>query len=275
MSGRPNGTECWLCGSTDANVVAEVRCRPEGEPDFGIDPAAYRRRILQCRRCSVYYSAHNLFADDVYGGTYNQSIYRHRLAEKYDRIMGLPADRSDNRQRVGRVADFVAGLGWVPEETRVLDVGTGLCVFLGGVKPLGFRCFAIDPDPIAARHALGHVGVDGAHAGTLADFAGDETFHLVTFNKVLEHVKDPVDQLRRAVERLADDGVVYLELPDAVGAQAHGTVFEREEFFIDHYTMHTPDSLTYLVTSAGLRLSQWECIHEPSDKYTLYAFCRR
>ncbi|MBN1343213.1 MAG: class I SAM-dependent methyltransferase [Phycisphaerae bacterium] len=266
---------CWLCGAADGRLVVEVRARPEREIDFGIEPDRYYRAIYRCGRCAVFYSAHDLLDDDVYTGRYNESIYEHQLAERYDRIMSLPHDRSDNRQRVVRVTSFVGALGWTPKRTRVLDVGTGLCVFLGGMKEQGFRCYCIDPDPIATRHALEHVGVDGAYTGTLDGFKTAEPFEVISFNKVLEHVKDPADQLRRAVELLADNGVIYIELPDGQTALEHGTPTEREEFFIDHYTVYCPASLSHLVEAAGLTIAEARAIHEPSDKYTLYAFCHR
>lgn len=278
MSGRPGEPvvpSCWLCGSTGGERVADIRERPEREIDFGIEPERYRRAIYRCDRCRVFYSAHGLLGDDVYAGTYNASIYQHQLAERYDRIMALPADQSDNRRRIARVAAFVAKHVGPADQTRVLDVGSGLCVFLGGLKEHGYHCTCVDPDPIAARHALEHVGVDAAHAGTLEDVDAGERFHVITFNKVLEHVKDPVRQLRLAEALLADDGVIYVELPDGEAALRAGTIAEREEFFIDHVTIHCAESLTYLAGAAGLNVAEMHAIHEPSDKWTLYAFCRR
>ncbi len=266
---------CWLCGSTGGELVAEIRQRPEREPDFGIDPSRYRRAIHRCDRCGVFYSAHELLGDDVYAGTYNASIYEHQLAERYDRVMALPSDQSDNRQRVARVAGFVADHVGPADRIRVLDVGSGLCVFLGGMKEHGFHCTCVDPDPIAARHALEHVGIDAAHAGTLADLRDGERFDVIAFNKVLEHVKDPVRQLRLAASLLAEGGVIYVELPDGEAALRAGTIAEREEFFIDHATIHCADSLTYLAGAADLHIVEMQAIHEPSDKWTLYAFLRR
>ena len=72
-----------------------------------------------------------------------------------------------------------------------------------------------------------------------------------------------------------DEGAIYIELPDGQAALEQGTAADREEFFIDHYAVYCPASLSHLVEAAGLTIAEARAIHEPSDKYTLYAFCRR
>lgn len=278
MSDRTTGdleVQCRLCGTAGGSVVADVRQRPACENDFGINPQRYRRHIYQCGLCEVYFNVHDLLDEALYTGNYNQSVYQRDLATKYEQIMNLPREASDNKQRVQRIAQLLEPAGRPFEETRVLDVGSGLCVFLAQMKTLGFRGFCIDPDPIAVRHAREVAGVEGAHAGTLIDYPPDHPFDLITFNKVLEHVKDPIVQLARAAELLAADGCIYVELPDGDGALENGNAIDREEFFIEHHTVFNLPSVRYLVEAAGLSCPVLEAIHEPSDKYTIYALCRR
>jgi 2-polyprenyl-3-methyl-5-hydroxy-6-metoxy-1,4-benzoquinol methylase len=176
--------------------------------------------------------------------------------------MGLPAERSDNVARVRRVcARLVPG--------SVLDVGSGLGVFPARMKEAGWRAMALDPDARAVAHAREHIGV----AAVQADFmtADDLGRHeLVTFNKVLEHVSDPVAMLQRAHGALEEGGTVYVELPDGECAAQDGP--GREEFFIEHVHVFSLASLCLLAMRAGFVVRSAERLREPSDKYTLYGF---
>lgn len=270
------GPACRLCGSRGSELLETVRSRPRGEVDYGIPAARYRREIRRCRTCDVYFSSHDLLGESFYQGAHNQATYGPRFLERFRRVQALPFEASDNKQRVARVADFLAGScpGRPPGSIRVLDIGTGLCVFLAQLHGMGYRTVAVDPDPRAVEHARVHAGVDQAIEGSLDAVGRAERFDLIAFNKVLEHVLDPVAMLRSAAGLLAPGGHVYLELPDGTHAAAAGGLVDREEFYLEHHTVFTEPALRFLLGAAGLRAAELRAIHEPSDKYTLYAFAR-
>ncbi len=113
------------------------------------------------------------------------------------------------------------------------------------------------------------VGVE-ALAGDFMGFTGEGKFDIVTFNKVLEHVEDPVAMLRHASAFLAPGGFVYLELPDGEMAAREGA--GREEFFIEHLHVFSFMSITMLAERAGLTPLAVERLQEPSTKHTLRSF---
>jgi SAM-dependent methyltransferase len=265
---------CRLCNSTDYKLIREIRHKPPRENDFGIAVDQYQRTIFQCHHCSVYFNVHGFIEDSFYKSQYNASVYAHRLLEKYQEIMALPEEKSDNRQRVRRIIDFCERHELKPPSTSVLDVGSGLCVFLGAMKEAQFTGTALDPDPKAIEHAIRNVGLNNGHAGTLHDYKTDQKFNLITFNKVLEHVPYPIENLARSRDFLTDGGFVYVELPDGENALMKGNAFDREEFFIEHYTAFNEKSFEYLMHNAGFQVLEVEAIHEPSDKYTLYGFLK-
>jgi SAM-dependent methyltransferase len=268
----PAEPACFVCGSPEAALIADIRRKPAGETDFGISPEAYHRCVYRCQTCSVYYNVQHMVQADIYIQSYNAATYNGDLYKNYLRIRSLPDDKSDNKQRVRRVIDYQARRGRGAPQTSVLDVGSGLCVFLGELKERGFVCYCIDPDPHSARHALEHVHVDSVHCGTLDDYRPERAFDIITFNKVLEHVADPIRPLKLAKRLLERGGLIYIEVPDGEAAMRNGDAIDREEFYIEHFTIFTPSSLQYLIKAAGLRSLEMARIHEPSDKFTLYAF---
>lgn len=266
--------KCYLCGSTNCVLIAEIRQKPKGETDFGIPLQDYRRLVYQCRNCSVYFNVHNYITQEFYEGRYNKATYNRKMHERYKEIRSLPKEKSDNKHRVLRVASFIDRLVLPHEQVCVLDVGSGLCVFLAELKDMGFQCYCIDPDVAAVEHALQNVNVDGAHVGTLDNFESEQKFDVISFNKVLEHIKEPIQYLEKARRFLASQGIVYIELPDGDGALQHGDVVDRQEFYIEHFTVFNKDSLAFLAQMAGFDCLEVECIHEPSGKCTVYGFLR-
>jgi hypothetical protein len=137
------------------------------------------------------------------------------------------------------------------------------------MKASGWNCTALDPDPRAVRHAQDTVGVR-AICGDFMAVQDIGRFNMVTFNKVLEHVKDPVAMLAKAQMHLSPEGAVYVEVPDGEAAVRKGP--GREEFFIDHPHVFSAASLGMLAVRAGFTVREIERLREPSTKYTLRAF---
>lgn len=271
-SGLMSSPKCYLCGSSRMEMVQSLTRRPERETDFGIDPAEYRRDIYLCPVCGVYNNMHNYDFEAIYTKKYNLDTYKNSLLERYNAVMGLPFEKSDNKHRVRRIADFFGSRGAGLKGMRVLDVGSGLGVFLGELVKYGVEGYCLDPDPLSAEHALKNAGVKRAYNGDFLSSDINMKFGLISFNKVLEHIAAPAGFLRKAAGLLVAGGFVYLELPDGKNALAGGELADREEFYIEHYTIFSEKSVRFLSDSEGFRIAELKCIKEPSDKYTIYAF---
>lgn len=243
---------------------------PAGEVRFASAPAdSYRREIYRCSLCGHFISVFAL-TDAFYAGEYVDATYGDAAGMKqtFDRIMALPPERSDNVGRVARIEAYAAA--HLPSGARsVLDVGSGLCVFLARMKQHGWRGTALDPDPRAARHASDVASVTGVAGSLPKPDLG--IFDVITFNKVLEHVPDPIALLALALPHIAPHGFVYVELPDGEAA-AREEGFSREEFFVEHFHVFSLASIARLAERAGFEVRVVERLREPSSKYTLRAF---
>ena len=229
----------------------------------------YRRELLKCRTCGHVLSCHEMDLSGLYSKEYVDSHYGdiEGIRRNFERINGLPAHQSDN---VGRIKRVLAFAGSSDRRRSILDVGSGLCVFLHRMKQAGWDGTALDPDPRNCRHAEETVGVN-AVCGDFMRVDGPGLHDAVSFNKVLEHVVDPVAMLARALRFVRPEGFVYLELPDA-DAWEEGP--SREEFFIDHFHVFSLPSIALLGERSGFRVIQVERLREPSTKFTLRAFLR-
>ena len=261
-----------MCRGGDREVVHVYHQPPRGE--IAVDwKQPYRRELVRCSDDGHIVSVHELEMARLYEGAYVDATYgRDGMQRTFERVLALPPERSDNAGRVARLVDF--GARWFPGRARpsLLDVGSGTGVFPFRVQEEGWSVIASDPDPRAVEH-LSRVGVEAVRADFMTielDALG--TYDIVTFNKVLEHVVDPVSMLRRAKSLLATGGFVYLEVPDADGAARDPAGYDREEFFVDHHHVFTAASARLLVEAAGFAVAELEALQEPSTKYTLRVF---
>jgi SAM-dependent methyltransferase len=264
--------EC-VCGGRAFDTVFEYHEPPVGEVRFPLK-GEYHRRMSRCRRCGHFVSQHDIDMSGLYSGAYIEATYgTDGLRKAFERIAALPPEESDNAGRVAAVVEYAREHFGSTKQLSVLDVGSGLCVFLHRLKAqTGWGCTALDPDPRAAAHAREVVGVE-AITGDFMRMTPQGRYDLVTFNKVLEHVLDPIAMLAKADGYLAPRGAVYLEVPDGEAARAEGP--GREEFCIDHHHVFSPESMRVLVNRAGFALLREGRLREPSSKFTLRAFVTR
>lgn len=266
---------CKLCASGNTDVVATICARPENETDFGIPTESYKRSVHFCDVCQVFFSIHEFDFKEIYAGKYNSSTYDDRLPDQFKKIMSFPFERSDNRHRARRVHEFMLERKFVPDQSTILDIGSGLCVFLAAMAEYGYVGSCVDPDEGSISLAKKYAGVKEAFLGSIEDISSMNRYDLVTLNKVLEHVPDPVVMLQQAVDRLVPGGICYVELPDGENALRNGTVIYREEFYIEHYFVFTLKSMKYLLSRVNLKINEINAIVEPSGKYTVYAFAEK
>ncbi len=235
---------------------------------------AYQRQVVCCDVCGHFLSLHDMDEGNLYGDDYVTANYRDQqgIKEAFDRINSLPPEKSDNLGRAERVLAFAENYfakdRFVQCKPTILDVGSGLCVFLYRMQQRGWTGTAIDVDPRQIEHARS-IGV-AAVQGSFTEIAEADSYDAVAFNKVLEHFRDPVAMLAHSRKFLEPGGFTYVELPDGEIAQHDGP--SREEFFIDHHHVFSAASLAILASRADYVLHSFERLREPSGKYTLRGF---
>jgi 2-polyprenyl-3-methyl-5-hydroxy-6-metoxy-1,4-benzoquinol methylase len=247
---------------------------PAGEVRFDLATAQYARAYDCCGLCGHWFGRHAidlaaLYERDYVDATYGSPAGMHARLEH---VLALPPERSDNTGRVARLTAFAhARFGPATTRKRLLDVGAGIGVFPAAMKAAGWTVIAVEPDPRTTAHLRNAVGVE-AHAVPVEKLASMqiEPVDAITFNKVLEHVEDPVTMLAAARPLLAAGGFVYVEVPDAEGAAVHGP--GREEFFIEHHHVFSAASTVMMAERAGFATLAVERLREPSGKFTLRAF---
>lgn len=271
-----NATRC-VCGSSENELLHVYDRPPIGETRFQLpDGEPYWREIHRCRRCGHFSLSGTTIPSESYRGAYMQQTYASDNGERlagirraFARIRNLRLGESDNAGRVERVDAFARKWFSDVSDRMLLDVGIGLGVFIAGMRERGWNCTGVDPDADACAHLEKYVGAPAVCA-MFEEMHDAGPFDVITFNKVLEHVREPIGMLGRTAGMLTRRGIAYIEVPDGEGAWDAGP--GREEFFIEHLHAFTMASLVITVQQAGLRVIECGRLREPSGKFTLFAF---
>lgn len=237
--------------------------------------ARYARELHRCAQCGHFLEWFELDQSGLYSGEYASATYGDPagIRRNFERINSLPPELSDNVGRVRFITEFThqrwGAQRFATRAPSLLDVGAGLGVFPYRMKEAGWNCTALEVDGRYVAHHREIVGIES----TVADIRTVECigqFDLITFNKVLEHVPDPIEMLASVKRLLLPEGVVYIELPDGEAAQIEGK--NREEFLLGHIHVFSFASYALLVARAGFDLLNCERLREPSTKFTLRGF---
>jgi SAM-dependent methyltransferase len=274
LSGGPRPTLRCSCSGRHLTEAFVYDAPPDGEVRFDLPTAQYSRAYDRCGLCGHWFGRHEIDLAALYERDYVDATYGGPagMRARLEKVLALPPERSDNAGRVARLVAFARErFGPAAARRRLLDVGAGIGVFPAAMKAAGWTVIAVEPDPRTAAHLRDAVGI-AAHAVPIEGLASMriEPVDVITFNKVLEHVEDPVAMLAAAHPLLAPDGFIYVEVPDADGAAPHGP--GREEFFIEHHHVFSAPSTAMMAERAGLATLAVERLREPSGKFTLRAF---
>ena len=183
------------------------------------------------------------------------------LAKIYDAgyFLGKPgADAEDRVQRMKRataalyVERLVLGLG--KAQGRILEIGCGRGEFLLEARSRGFEVSGIEFSKDAAAIANRRLGTETVQAGTIEDARHSaSTFDAVVFADVLEHVRDPLDFLKRVYALLKDGALVLLATPalDSFSARLLGRHWM--EYKVEHLYYFNRRSIRLALGKAGFR----------------------
>jgi SAM-dependent methyltransferase len=247
---------CRICGNSDRNEVYSVP-----EMMFG-----YRDRFdyFQCSSCKCLQIAEvppdmsKYYPSDYYSFTPKQRRFQNNPV---DRALRRLQDRSTvfNRGILGSLVfalspnKKLAPLSRVKltRDSRILDVGCGGGWRLYALKEIGFRnVLGIDP---YLREDIVYGNGLRVLKQSVYDVTGE--WDLIMYHHSLEHVPDPVENLRAASKLLRAGGCCLVRVPTV---SSYAWEQYRENWVqLDaprHYTLPSLEGMSVLAAKAGFRV---------------------
>jgi SAM-dependent methyltransferase len=142
---------------------------------------------------------------------------------------------------------------------RALDIGAGIGKTMMALEQSGFESSGIEPSPSFHERAIAR-GIDPDRlqlAAVETAHFGPNSFDLVSFGSVLEHLHDPASALETVIGWTTPGGLVYVEVPSANWLMARLLNVAYRLQGLDNVTnlspMHPPFHLYEFTTEAFRR----------------------
>ena len=230
---------CPICGVPDS--------RPVWKQDG--------MRIEKCGGCGVFFTAERpqesvlmqLYKDDAL------------LKERPDPLPnGEDSFPSWKMREHEGILDEIARFG--ASGGALLDVGCFSGMFLRNARKRGFEITGIEPNEDALMHVRNLLGCEVVHGSLASAHFSPNRFSAVSFLDVIEHVEDPVADLKTALRIMRPGGVLVLATPNVQGlpqrvVKTKRSIMRQPWCPIDDVPWHlwgfTRESLALCVEKAG------------------------
>lgn len=231
-----------LCGAVRVRVIGAKDARPVG----------------RCLRCALVRTCR---VPDDYMTLYTEGDRYHS-----GRAGHLPyRDRFEHDQTV-------AAMRWprLLSHLRLLDVGCANGAFVRHSTIQGVSVEGLEPNPGMAKWAEERCGRE-VHR-SWATVQG--RFDIITYHDVIEHMRDPLSELRRVRRYLRDEGLLVIDTPDADDPRFEELALEWHHMKPqEHLWFFTERHLRWLARRAGFAIDDVE--RPIQGKIVMYARMRR
>ena len=146
---------------------------------------------------------------------------------------------SDQDKGVNRALAGALFRDWIKTTpARTLDIGSKYPYLAHCLQALGCEAYGMDNIDVIPDYsrALGvpmlMADFEATSEDQIREWARDGKFSLITLIHVFEHMYNPLEALRKLRGLVADDGVLFLRLPD------HGVGGFERDLTPSHYTIH-------------------------------------
>lgn len=187
--------KCNLCGGQDFNVLF-----PAG--------VAQREQIVRCKKCGL------MQANPRQGPTDLEEVVERWPGYKMKEQPWFPMRRDKEQLQVADCQDTRSELGVAyPHRGMVLEVGSSFGYGLASWRSDGWQVVGVEPWAEAAQYAKEELGIQ-----TFADQLRNvnfpsEQFDVVVMLHVIEHLADPVAELKEVFRVLKPGGRFVCETP--------------------------------------------------------------
>lgn len=239
---------CYNCQSRDF-VLLHEGCRDNQDID-----------VLQCKKCGL------LFLSDF--SQVNSTFYEDSgMTASMTLDAWIMNTEQDDKRRFLALNDKL-------KNKVVLDFGCGNAGFLNFVKSVCKKAYGVELQK-AFQDYFKSCGLD-----VFSDIAElPEKVDYITMFHVLEHLKNPVEELKKLKEHLTDNGRVHIEVPnskDALLSLYQCKSFADFVFWSCHLFVYNSAVLKNIAQKAGFKVLRIEYI----QRYTLmnhlhWLFCNK
>jgi len=234
---------CNLCGADDTTHVAEI-------DGF---------HIVKCRQCGLVY-VNPRYRPQQLQEIYTEEYYDHDGINNGLEFFGYDNYVEDEENIKITFAKRLDTIERYANKGHLLDVGCATGFFLDLARSRGWRVVGSEVSEFTVRYARHTLGLD-VRLGTLRQLGfEDQAFDVVTMWDVIEHVPDPLAELREVRRILRDGGVLSIITPDvgSLVARVLGTRWEEFRRVREHVYFFSQRTMRETLRKAGFLVLRTE-----------------
>ena len=238
---------CNLCGGS--NVVPLYRPKRSPGP------------VVRCTDCGLVYVSPRERHDHIVAEARPLDVPADLRVSKDLRILDRRWEKpliedylKEYPSKMANAHRMLAEIEQVVPKGRLLDFGTGPGLFLAAAKERGWQTYGLEPLVGFAIFARGYFGLEVTN-----DFLRDDTypegwFDVVTALQVVEHLTNPLEELRRLYRLVRKGGLLVIELPNIANIWVRILGARHRHFVEDHLYFFSPATLRQMLTTAGFQV---------------------
>ena len=221
---------CNLCGSTTVEVLS-LKDR-NGD---------YLRTVI-CEKCGLIWSDPRPTDEKI------KEFYSTEYRKEYKGII-KPKKKHVYRDAKEAIKRFNYFKEILSEEDTILDIGAGNGVFVYSLRKLGYNAKGIEPDESHAQYAREELQIP-VSTGFAQEINDEESFNVITLNHVLEHLTDPLKELKNISRILKKNGYLVVDVPNAEDIKQD----PKNRYHKAHIYTFNPETLVALGKRAGFNV---------------------
>jgi len=242
---------CYLCGSREGKVLVD-------DPPF---------KVIECAGCGLGYTSPRLHGDRIHE-IYGEQYWRSDSAKDFG--YSCYEDEASGYLRTFEMkADLLAR--YLPQG-RILEVGSAAGYFLAVMKARGYEVHGLEISREVAASSRERFGLPDVQSCFLADANYESaSFDVIAMWDVIEHMADPLADLRHCHRLLHDEGLLVLQTQD-VTSLARKILGRRWHHFkqMEHIYHFSPATIRELLGRADFDVL--EITRRKAGKYISWEF---
>lgn len=198
---------CNMCNAaTSKNKVMGIRLntsqgfRPKQKTGIAIS-------VIKCRTCHLIYS-------NPLPVPFNIQDHYGLPPEEYWKTTQFSWDESYFATEINDLKKLMP----ITHGMKSLDIGAGLGRTMKSLEKAGFDSYGFEPSEPFYQNAIAKMNIDPAKIklGQIESLEYESNFFdFITFGAVLEHLYNPADSIKKALEWLKPGGIIHIEVPSS------------------------------------------------------------
>jgi len=235
---KNNSIDCYLCGNKN----------------FHLAFIKLGYRILYCPNCHLYWldfqENYQNFIQNYYQKGYFQGDIKYRAYANY---------KEDKKTIKRNMDNYLRKIRKLKSSGRILDVGCATGYFLEIAQKEKFNPYGIDVSQYAIDIAKKKFAEKVQYSSITDSKLNNKDFDIITMFDILEHLKEPIGDLKILHKSLKDDGLLVIQTGDANSTWAKIMKYNWHFYAPpQHLYFYSADNIKTLLNKAGFKIIKIE-----------------